>query len=351
MNSRNHQRMARTVEGYPPQALAVVERLHAQFPDAGVSLGPADSAFSAPAAFWAAGGTGIEQSLAYQDFFAIGMTDRIRAAHLIAFYSRQLSVVLGALYLGAGLQAQIAGLRFEEWTRLHQDREVAGKRYHFRLGVAEGPQHAEGISAFERGFTAHLAPVIAVLKKRTGLSSGAQWRLAADSLAGAFLEIGRAIGDEARGMAEALAIVKRRGSRLFSEEALLRGDLRGRSGKRRATVAPISDPLRLLPLLPNGGWQLLRYLRPAGAGRSPRAAGRASHAKRRGLNPAVVCSGAHGGRDRPDQFALAKRSLMKPETTPSTIQKASVVASAATANSAPSTAGTLLVISTGCGAP
>lgn len=218
MNSRNHQRMARTVEGYPPQALAVVERLHAQFPDAGVSLGPADSAFSAPAAFWAAGGTGIEQSLAYQDFFAIGMTDRIRAAHLIAFYSRQLSVVLGALYLGAGLQAQIAGLRFEEWTRLHQDREVAGKRYHFRLGVAEGPQHAEGISAFERGFTAHLAPVIAVLTKRTGLSSGAQWRLAADSLAGAFLEIGRAIGDEARGMAEALAIVKRRGSRLFSEE-------------------------------------------------------------------------------------------------------------------------------------
>ncbi|KSV77017.1 hypothetical protein D9M68_489340 [compost metagenome] len=218
MNSRNHQRMARTVEGYPPQALAVVERLHAQFPDAGVSLGPADSAFSAPAAFWAAGGTGIEQSLAYQDFFAIGMTDRIRAAHLIAFYSRQLSVVLGALYLGAGLQAQIAGLRFEEWTRLHHDREVAGKRYHFRLGVAEGPQDAEGISAFERGFTAHLAPVIAVLKKRTGLSSGAQWRLAADSLAGAFLEIGRAIGDEARGMAEALAIVKRRGSRLFSEE-------------------------------------------------------------------------------------------------------------------------------------
>lgn len=218
MNSRDHQRMAQTVGGYPPQAQVVVERLHAQFPDAGVSLGSADSAISAPAAFWAAGGAGIEESLAYQDFFAIGMTDRIRAAHLIAFYSRQLSVVLGALYLGAGFQVEIAGIRFEDWTRGYQDREVSGKRYHFRLSLAEGPQHAEGVSAFERGFTAHLAPVIAVLKKRTGLSSGAQWRLAADSLAGAFLEIGRAIGDEARGMAEALAIVKRRGSRLFSEE-------------------------------------------------------------------------------------------------------------------------------------
>lgn len=218
MNLGGQQQIAQTGEGYPPRVLAVVERLCAQFPDAGVSLGPADGAFSAPAGFWAAGGAGIEESLAYQDFFAVGMTDRIRAAHLIAFYSRQVSVVLGALYLGAGVQAEIAGIRFEDWSRLHQDRAVAGKRYHFQVDLAERLQQPECIGVFERGFTAHLAPVIAILKKRSGLSSGAQWRLAADSLAGAFLEIGRAIGDEARGMAEALAIVKRPGSRLFSEE-------------------------------------------------------------------------------------------------------------------------------------
>ncbi|WDZ75420.1 (2Fe-2S)-binding protein [Ensifer adhaerens] len=218
MSSRDHQRTAQTVERNPPQALAVVERLQAQFPDAGVSLGPADSAFDVPEAFWADGGAGIATGLAYQDCFAIGMTDRIRAAHLIAFYGRQLSVVLGAFHLGAGFQVEIAGIRFEDWSRLHQDREVVGKRYHFRLDRLERPLEVGSISAFERRFTAHLAPIITVLKKRTGLSSGAQWRLAADALAGAFLELGRALGDEARGMAEALAIVKRRGSRLFSEE-------------------------------------------------------------------------------------------------------------------------------------
>ena len=219
MNLGERRQTSETAGKYPPQVLAVVEWLRAQFPDAGVSLAVGESAFSAPDAFWAMDGAGVEQSLAYQDFFAIGMTDRIRAAHLIAFYSRQLSLVLGAFYLGAGLHAEIAGIRFEDWVRLDERREIAGKRYHFHLGrLTAVPRESEGGSTFERGFTAHLAPVVAVLKRRTGLSSGAQWRLAADSLAGAFLEIGRAIGDEARGMAEALAIVKRPGSPMFSEE-------------------------------------------------------------------------------------------------------------------------------------
>ncbi len=219
MRLNDHPPKADIAAPFPPQALAVADRLRAQFPDAAVSLGPAAGDFSTPADFWAAGGAGVEAGLAYQDFFGAGMTDRIRAAHLIAFYSRQLSVVLGAFHLGAGLQAEIAGIRFEDWTRLHRGAEVAGKRYHFRLQPATAErQGVDGAGAFERGFIAHLVPVIAVLRKRAGLSSGAQWRLAADSLAGAFLEIGRALGDEAGGMAEALAIVKRPGSRLYSDE-------------------------------------------------------------------------------------------------------------------------------------
>lgn len=218
MRLNDHRPTAETA-AFAPQALAVADHLRTQFPEAAVSLGPAASDFSAPGDFWAAGSAGLEAGLAYQDFFGVGMTDRIRAAHLIAFYSRQLSVVLGAFHLGAGLQAEVAGIRFEDWTRLHRGVEIAGKRYHFRLHPpATERQGGEGASAFEQGFIAHLAPVVAVLKARAGLSSGAQWRLAADALAGAFLEIGRAIGDEARGMAEALAIVKRPGSRLYSEE-------------------------------------------------------------------------------------------------------------------------------------
>lgn len=215
MSARERERMAQATKDWPPQAEAVVARLGAQFPDVGVSLGPVDGAFQVPARFWAEGGAAIEAGLAYQDRFAADMTDRIRAAHLIAFYSNQLSMVLGAFYLGAGLTASVDGICFEDWTRTTKGAAVAGKRYHFRLDRWD---HGAGVDGFERGFTAHLKPVIAALKRRSGLSSGAQWRLAADSLAGAFLEIGRALGDEARGMAEALTIVKRRGSRLYSEE-------------------------------------------------------------------------------------------------------------------------------------
>ncbi|WP_143348220.1 (2Fe-2S)-binding protein [Ensifer adhaerens] len=219
MRLNDHRPTTEIAAAFPPQALAVADHLRTQFPEAAVSLGPAASDFSPPGDFWAAGSAGLEAGLAYQDFFGARMTDRIRAAHLIAFYSRQLSVVLGAFHLGAGLRTEVAGIRFEDWTRLHRGVEVAAKRYHFRLQpVAVERRGGGGASALEQAFIAHLAPVIAVLKKRAGLFSGAQWRLAADSLAGAFLEIGRAIDDEARGMAEALAIVKRPGSRLYSDE-------------------------------------------------------------------------------------------------------------------------------------
>ncbi|HEV7305676.1 (2Fe-2S)-binding protein [Ensifer sp.] len=204
-----------TADAPLPQALAVAERLRVRFPDVGVSLGPGDIDFTAPDQFWTDGGAGIEHGLDYQNRFASDMTDRIRAAHLIAFYSNQLSAVLGAFYLGAGFGAAVCGLRFEDWNRTAKGGTVAGKRYHFRL---DRLQPDVDIGDFELGFTAHLKPVIAALKRRCGLSRGAQWRLAADSLAGAFLEIGRAIGDEARGMDAALAIVKREGSPLYSEE-------------------------------------------------------------------------------------------------------------------------------------
>src|SRR5690606_5530285 len=57
------------------------------------------------------------------------------------------------------------------------------------------------------------------------------------------------------------------------------------------------------------------------------------------------------GRWQCHQAAFAIFSLAKPSDRPSTIQKNSVVASAATANSAPRTAGTALEMSEGCGAP
>lgn len=200
-------------------ALGVLAHLQSSFPEVGFSLGAAGDVFLPEARFWVEEGVGLEDSLAYQDRFAEGMDDKIRAAHLIAFYSNQLTLALGGLYLGGGIVAAVRGLRFEEFSRAYGERLVAAKRFHFSLALPAAGDHAPATAdVFGETFAAHLAPIVVMLKRRTGLSSGAQWRLAADSLAGGFLEIGRVLGDEETAMARALAIVKRAGTSLFSDK-------------------------------------------------------------------------------------------------------------------------------------
>ncbi|WP_457583932.1 (2Fe-2S)-binding protein [Ensifer canadensis] len=200
-------------------ALGVLARLRPSFPEVGFSLEATGDDCLSGDEFWVEEGAGLEAGLAYQDRFAEGMDDRIRAAHLIAFYSNQLALALGGLYLGAGIVAAVRGLRFEEFSRPYGERLVAAKRFHFSLALpAVGDQLRANTDVFGEAFAAHLAPIVAMLKRRAGLSSGAQWRLAADSLAGGFLEIGRVLGDEETAMARALAIVKRADTPLLSDK-------------------------------------------------------------------------------------------------------------------------------------
>ncbi|MGF6173952.1 (2Fe-2S)-binding protein [Ensifer sp. 4252] len=216
-HERQEVRLAKD-EALRRSTLGVLARLQSSFPEVGFSLEATGDDFLSEARFWAEDGGGLEAGLAYQDRFAEGMDDKIRAAHLIAFYSNQLALALGSLYLGAGIVAAVRGLRFEEFSRVYGERVVEAKRFHFSLALpAAGDDTPADADAFGETFAAHLAPIVATLKRRTGLSSGAQWRLAADSLAGGFLEIGRALGDEETGMARALAIVTRAGTPLFSD--------------------------------------------------------------------------------------------------------------------------------------
>ncbi|WP_234782031.1 (2Fe-2S)-binding protein [Sinorhizobium saheli] len=199
----------------------VVEWLAAHFPEVACSLGPLPAGFRSADAFWAEASADIETCLAYQDRFAAGMDDKIRAAHLIAFYSHQFSLAAGALHLLEGRVPALTGLRFEGCRRAAGGRIVEASRFHFlfELGKAGGEASEKNAAAFfHDAFVAHMKPVIALLKRRCGLSSRAQWRLAADGLAGAFLEIGRRRGGEEGAMERALAIVKRDGSPLFSPE-------------------------------------------------------------------------------------------------------------------------------------
>lgn len=164
----------------------------------------------------------IERLLDYQTRFAAGMDDRTRGAHLISFYSHHLGIAAGAVYLRAGLVADLGpdslAIRFEpcggnEAAAFPAD----ARRFHFYFDRCF--HSGDGVSLFHDAFVASLTPVIETLQARTGLSPVAQWRLAADGIAGAFLEIGMASGEEERAMVAALAIVKRDGSP-FSSAAL-----------------------------------------------------------------------------------------------------------------------------------
>ncbi|MCA1404614.1 (2Fe-2S)-binding protein [Ensifer sp. IC3342] len=197
---------------------AAVAWLEVAFPEAACTL-VLDKDMQVPSAFWAEGSPDVETCLSYQERFGAGMDDKVRAAHLIAFYSHQLSLVAAAIYLCSGRVPDVAGLRFERYARPLKAGAVDAGRFHFYMGLrqASGSAPEDADELFHDRFVAHLKPVIALLKRRCGLSLRAQWRLAADSVAGTFLEVGRRRGTEAEAIVWALAIVKRSGSPLHSD--------------------------------------------------------------------------------------------------------------------------------------
>lgn len=199
--------------------------LATRFPQVAVSQGPERSGeFLTVNTAWHCEGGMIGRLLDYQNRFAAGMDDRVRGAHLVSFYSHHLSIAAAALHLRAGLvpdlHADCLGLRFEpivahDCVSAEEGGQPDAFRLHFRFGkFARGEDWA---ALFQDGFVESFTPMIEALQVRTGLSPAAQWRLAADGIAGAFLDVGRALGEEERAMAAALAIIGRSGSPLFTD--------------------------------------------------------------------------------------------------------------------------------------
>ncbi len=206
------------------QAEAAIVWQAKHFPQVAASMGVKGGDFLSVTDAWRNDGGVIEWLLDYQNRFADGMDDRVRGAHLISFYSHHLSVAAGAIYLRTGLVPDLRpdrlALRFE--PAVPQDRvspvdnrpsDARRLDFHFEHTLrGEDPA-----LLFHDLFAESFIPVIDALQGRTGLSRVAQWRLVADGLAGAFLEIGAALGEEERAMAAALAIINRAGSPLSSD--------------------------------------------------------------------------------------------------------------------------------------
>lgn len=184
-----------------------------RFPQVAASLAGEGADFPLVTDVWRV--SGINDLMDYQGRFAAGMDDRTKGAHLVAFYSHQLSIAAGSIFLRSGLVPDLdpgsLAIRFEPAGDVPLD----ARRFHFRFRqFRRGPDSA---SLFHDGFVASLAPVVETVKARTGLSSVAQWRLAADGIAGAFLEIGAVSAQEEQAMAAALAIINTEGSPLKSD--------------------------------------------------------------------------------------------------------------------------------------
>lgn len=197
-------------------AQAALAWLAQQFPQVGASVDGDEADFSLVADACRE----IDELLDYQGRFAAGMDDRTKGAHLVAFYGHHLSLAAGGIFLRSGLVPDLdpssLAIRFEPYSRKDGAEVFPAdlRRLHFRFrDFRKGPDNA---ALFHDGFVASLAPVIETVRAHTGLSSVAQWRLAADGIAGAFLEIGAASAQEEQAMAWALAIVNTEGSPLKS---------------------------------------------------------------------------------------------------------------------------------------
>lgn len=206
------------------QAQAAIAWQAVHFPQTGLSLAGTD--FLPVTRAWHRNGEMAERLLDYQNRFAAGMDDRVRGAHLISLYSHHLSIATAAVYLRTGLVADLhpdrLAFRFEPVVG-QGNVPPAGSypsdvsRFHFCFQSLA--RSDDEVPALHDGFVESVLPVIGLLQDRTGLSPVAQWRLVADGIAGAFLEVGAALGEEHRAMAAASAILSRVGSPLFSEAA------------------------------------------------------------------------------------------------------------------------------------
>lgn len=189
------------------------------FPQVASSIGQDGDGFLPVAEAWRAECGWLQDGLEYQNRFAVGMDERTRGAHLIAFYCHHLSIAAGAIYLMAGLVPDLdphrLAVRFETYLSSGQVCVPDIRRLHFRFS---GFRPDGKVENFHDAFIESLMPVVEALQAHTGLSAAAQWRLAADGITGAFLEIGSALGDEQKAMSSALAIVKHPGSPLLSSE-------------------------------------------------------------------------------------------------------------------------------------
>ncbi len=130
------------------------------------------------------------------------MDARTRAAYMLGGISWSVACWVAASLMTELPPLRSVAVRQERYWYRYEAFEHEYVRYPLGLEVAEGPFDAR--TAIEEMF----APLIAATMVTSGLSSGAQWRLVADSVAQGFLHVGKQLGEAERAMELAADILR-----------------------------------------------------------------------------------------------------------------------------------------------
>lgn len=208
----------------------------AMWPEVQGGLGDLEPGWITAEAFFA-DDEAIDEYLDYTGSFHKGTDRKTRAAAMMADYCYIVSMATVPLFTGFAivpdLSPSLFALRFHVAPQEHDGRVFQVRRAHVRFlssaysagdGRVALPSGAPALSdralcdIYRHAVEAHCHPLVEQLHARTGLSKNALWRLAADAVAGRFLDAGRRFGCLERAKASAITILKQPGSPLCNRQ-------------------------------------------------------------------------------------------------------------------------------------
>ncbi len=204
---------------------SALEAQAAYMPDVRADIGPIDDGWVTAETFFS-DAAAIDEFVSFEQSLNEGTDARTAGALLMTDYGYILAAAAVPLFAGFGLVADLSparlGLRFYTTTEEHDGKTHRVRRAHVRFAddaFRQGQLHDEADGErFRAYFEAHFAPAVEAIHGRTGLSRAALWRLAADAIAGRFLDAGRRFSTVDAAKTVAMRILKVPGSPLANRQ-------------------------------------------------------------------------------------------------------------------------------------
>ncbi|MCF1436245.1 ferric iron reductase [Agrobacterium vitis] len=197
----------------------------AYMPDVRADIGPADAEWTTTEAFFS-DEVALGEFLAFEQSLNEGTDIKTAGALLMTDYAYILAAATVPIFAGFGLIPNLSpasvALSFYTTQEPHDGEMHRVRRAHVRFLEETFWQGQLGDAVAEERLRAeierHFRPVIEAIHARTRLSRTALWRLAADAIAGRFLDSGRRFGSVEAAKASAMQILKVPGSPLANRQ-------------------------------------------------------------------------------------------------------------------------------------